>query len=151
MGFISPNLAGMGSSAPPPAPPETAPKDQPQQTETIESLSARIKDKYPDYGAVDDRELVRRVIAKHPEYQTRLAGTELQRLTPGGAAPPAQQPGFLSQAADVVGNQVKSIDAATVKPWTAMHEGYTGYENARGAGQSVPQSLAYGGVKGAKA
>lgn len=151
MGFISPNLAGMGSSAPPPAPPETAPKDQPQQTETIESLSARIKDKYPDYGAVDDRELVRRVIAKHPEYQTRLAGTELQRLTPGGAAPPAEQPGFLSQAADVVGNQVKGIAAESVKPWTALHEGYEGYERAREGGASIPRSLAFGGVKAANA
>ena len=49
--------------------------------ETVDSLAARIKSKYPDYASIDNGELVHRIIQKYPEYQNHLSTDELQRLT----------------------------------------------------------------------
>src|SRR5579872_1864680 len=61
-------------------------QDQGFQTETVDSLAGKIKAKYPDYAGVDNAELVHRTIQKYPEYQTRLSGQELQRLSGGKPA-----------------------------------------------------------------
>jgi hypothetical protein len=41
-------------------------------TDTVEQFAARLKKKYPDYKSVPDRELVEKVLSKHPEYRSQV-------------------------------------------------------------------------------
>lgn len=42
----------------------------------VKDLASRIKAKFPDYAQVDDRELVQKIVQKHPEYQEYLGTPE---------------------------------------------------------------------------
>lgn len=49
-------------------------------SETIGSLAQRVKQKYPQYAEMEDRELVRRLIGKYPNYQKALSDAGLKEL-----------------------------------------------------------------------
>ena len=58
----------------------------PPQNETVDSLAAKIKAKYPQYGQVDNQQLVSKIIAKYPQYKSALAPGALGPSTPATPA-----------------------------------------------------------------
>jgi len=54
---------------------------------TASEFAARIKEKYPEYADIDDKELTQKVISKYPEYRDQVdLGIELSDVAKGGAA-----------------------------------------------------------------
>lgn len=47
---------------------------------TLSSLAAQVKEKYPAYRDVDDRELIRALVAQFPVYREWIETEELQSL-----------------------------------------------------------------------
>lgn len=43
---------------------------------SIEEFGKKLKEKYPQYNAIDDRELGLKMLEKHPEYKDRVFDTD---------------------------------------------------------------------------
>lgn len=75
---------------------------------TVDTLADRIKAKYPEYADLDNVQLVSKVVAKHPEYQSVMHPSEAGRIAlsnqpgamqskPGGPIFTPQEPTSLGQ------------------------------------------------------
>ncbi|KKK65932.1 hypothetical protein LCGC14_2969160, partial [marine sediment metagenome] len=113
-------------------------------SETIASLARRVKTRYPAYEAVPDRELVKRILAKHPTYQTRLSretlgemaeetSKELQRKT-------TEAPGLIESTKGVLKFIPQAIGNIASAPFEAYYKA-KGFRDLREAGFSEEQIL----------
>jgi len=75
---------------------------------TVDTLADRIKAKYPEYALMDNVQLVSKVVAKHPEYQSAMHPSEAGRIAlsnqpgamqskPGGPIFTPEEPTSLGQ------------------------------------------------------
>ena len=122
-----------------------------QGQETVDSLAGKIKAKYPDYNQLDNHELVSKVISKYPEYQTRLATSELQNMAEKPAGSPWERlasgaaSGFKAMLPDInPGHMLSSaVDMATGAAIPkAIAGAYGEYKHGRESGQGVIPSIA---------
>lgn len=118
----------------------------PDGNETIQSLAARIKAKYPVYADRPDADLVKRVIDKYPQYQKRLSTEELKKVAAGPVPSLWQEAkGVLSTAGEAAAKfypQVAESTAAMLRQ--ASPTGLSGAETARNIAtpSGVTQSIA---------
>lgn len=110
----------------------------PAQTYSLEQFGQKIKEKYPEYGDVDNKELGQRMLEKYPEYNDRIGNIsntqppiDYSNYQDSSYSQPAQSEGLL-----------KSITKSVAKPFAEI--GTSAYN----VGSSI-KKLAGGDVQGA--
>lgn len=97
--------------------------------DSVTDFAARIKSKYPDYAGMDDRELVNRIVTKHPEYK--------DQVDLGGSAP---APGA-APAAPSAPTAMPKIEGSPIFPTAAAIQGDGPLQSVKRIGAGVSDLL----------
>jgi len=78
---------------------------------TVDEFANRVKAKYPDYAAIDNRELAQKMIAKYPEYKDVIVFAPQVKIDPKNlvASPPQES---------TLGSRAREAAIGVLSPFT---------------------------------